>query len=113
LTPGASKTVQPFRNGLISMIVIAIRLVFFKTSISVHLNMSERQNGQLTLAKYATELAQMFWGAIKTLAVMLEELVHITDLSVVKVVLGWWGKSCLASRDFSSLTTHFRTTYFN
>jgi hypothetical protein len=49
--PGASKTVQSFGNGLISMIVIAIRLVFFKTSISVHLNMNERQNGQLTLAK--------------------------------------------------------------
>jgi hypothetical protein len=30
----------------------------------------------------------MFWGAIKTLAVKLEELVHITDLSVVKCSLG-------------------------
>jgi len=31
LIPGASKTVQPFGNGLISMIVIAIRLVFFES----------------------------------------------------------------------------------
>src|SRR5438093_1047349 len=43
----------------------------------------------------------------KGLAVMLEELVHITDLSVVKCSLGV-GESCLAFRDFSSLRTHFR-----
>jgi hypothetical protein len=51
------------------MIVIAIRLVFFKTSISVHLNMSERENGQLTLAKRTVRnrIAPDVLGAIKTL----------------------------------------------
>ena len=67
LSPGVSKTVQPFRNGLISMIVIAIRACFLQTSIYVHLNVSEHENGQLTLAKRtcATELPQMFWERLR------------------------------------------------
>jgi hypothetical protein len=53
------------------MIVIAIRLVFLKNqhSISVHLNMGERENDQLTLAKRTVRdrIAPDILGAIKTL----------------------------------------------
>jgi hypothetical protein len=63
-----TRTLQPQRSGLISINVIAIWLVFFQTRIIVHLNMSERENGQLPLAKRTARstISADIWEQIKT-----------------------------------------------
>ena len=50
------------------MIVIAIRLVFFQSRVTVQLNMNERGNGQLPLAKRTirSRISSKRWEQIKT-----------------------------------------------
>jgi hypothetical protein len=59
---------QPFRYGLISTNVIPIWLVFFQSRVTVQLNVSERENGQLPLAERAVRgrIPEERWEQIKT-----------------------------------------------
>ena len=68
-TPGASKHFQPFLNGLISIIVIAIQLVSFKNQHNRSFEHERaRKNGQLPLAKgtIRSTISSERWEQIKT-----------------------------------------------
>ncbi len=67
IAPSASKALPGFLNGLISMTLIAIWLVFFQNTISVQLNMSQSDNGRLPLAKRTirSRISSERWEQIK------------------------------------------------
>ena len=68
IAPSASKALPGFLNGLISMPLIAIWLVFFQNTISVQLNMNEQENEQSQLTKPAarSRISSERWEQIKT-----------------------------------------------
>ena len=59
---------QRFRYGLISINVIVIWLVFFQTRVTVQLNVSHRENGQLPLVKRTvrSRVSADVWEQAKT-----------------------------------------------
>jgi hypothetical protein len=61
-TSASSKTVDPPSKWLILMIVIAIRLFLFKTSVHVLLNIIERaKSGQLIISEASSGIAPDVW----------------------------------------------------
>ena len=66
---GVIKGSKPFRNGLISVIVMREgHCILLQVSLPVRLNMSERRNGQLPLAKRTVRgrISAEVWEQIKT-----------------------------------------------